>query len=65
MTKETLSKVRVLLGEIDDLIYRDARGRVAEGQDFAYTDDEVKLSEIIDEAQGQSAAMAEACGCAG
>jgi hypothetical protein len=65
MTRESLSKVRALLGEIDDIIYHDVRSRAVGGESPAYTEDEVKLTAIVDEAQGQSAAMAEACGCAG
>jgi hypothetical protein len=58
MTREALQRVRFLLGEVDDVIYRDARAR--SGEDFAYTEEEVKLSEIIDEAQGQTTVMLEA-----
>jgi hypothetical protein len=49
-----------MLVEIDDVIYRDARSRGGENKDFQYTPDEVKLTEIIDEAQGQTTAMLEA-----
>lgn len=55
MTREGLKKVRDLLGEIDDTIYRDARSRGPE--DYTLTEDEVKLTTIIDEAQGQANEM--------
>jgi len=58
MTREALMEVRRMLGEVDDTIYRDARSRG--GEDFAYSDEEVVLTEIIDEAQGQTAKMLEA-----
>ena len=62
MTREAINKVRDLLGEIDDIIYRDARSRVAEGGDYTLTEDEVKLTTIIDEAQGQVMEMKRAFG---
>jgi hypothetical protein len=60
MTREALQQVRTLLGEIDDIIYRDARTR--NGEEFSYSDDETKLTEIIDEAQGQTTVMMELLG---
>jgi hypothetical protein len=60
MTSDALRAVHQMLVEIDDVIYRDARTRGGENKDFKYTPDEVKLTEIIDEAQGQTTAMLEA-----
>lgn len=55
MTREALQKVRTLLGDIDDIIYQDARSRGPE--DYTLTEEEVKLTTIIDEAQGQANEM--------
>jgi hypothetical protein len=62
VTREALIRVRSLLGQVDDTIYHDARRRgLVEGtQDFQYTDDEVKLSTIVDEAAAQVTQMLEA-----
>jgi hypothetical protein len=45
---------------VDDLIYRDARGRAGDNEDFAYTEDETTLSTIVDEAQSHITKMLEA-----
>lgn len=61
MTKEALTRVRALLAEADDTIYKDARQqRITEGENFAYTEDETTLTTIVDEAQGQVIKMLEA-----
>jgi len=57
MTREALIEVHALLEEVDDIIYRDARSRGP--QDFVYTEDEVTLTTIVDEAQGQIVKMLE------
>ena len=54
MTEEALKQVHRMLGEVDDVIYRDARSR---GTNSAYTEDETTLTEIIDEAQAQVTRM--------
>jgi hypothetical protein len=55
VTREALQRVRSLLGEIDDTIYRDARDR-----GDSYDDEEVVLTAMIDEATAQTAKMIEA-----
>jgi hypothetical protein len=59
VTREALIRVRSLLEQVDDTIYRDAqrRGLADNKEDFTYTEDEVKLSTIIDEAQGEVTKM--------
>lgn len=58
MTREALQQVRNLLGEIDDVIYRDARSRGPE--DYTLSEEEVVLTTIVDEALGQTTKMIEA-----
>ena len=62
MTKEALVRVRRLLADVDDVIYKDTRQQGLAGgtQDFQYSDDESQLSTIVDEAQGQVTKMLEA-----
>jgi hypothetical protein len=66
MNTEAIQRVIRLLEECDDIIYREARrraeldrmlGRSTDPDDFTYTEDEVKLSEILDEARGQAHKM--------
>ena len=58
MTREALQQVRNLLGEIDDVIYRDARSRGPE--DYSLSEEEVVLTTIVDEALAQTTTMIEA-----
>jgi hypothetical protein len=58
VTREALQQVRNLLGEIDDVIYRDARSRGPE--DYTLSEEEVVLTTIVDEALGQTTKMIEA-----
>jgi hypothetical protein len=59
MTREALIRVRGLLEAVDDTIYRDAQRRAAADgrEDSVYSEGETRLSEIIDEAQGEVTRM--------
>jgi hypothetical protein len=59
--KAALEQVAAHLEACDDIIYRDAHQR-QEIADFTYTEDETKLSEILDEARGQVHKMHQALG---